>query len=78
MSGEQKINSIRSTKDGVETSVSMEEIENGFVITVYKNWQDKKEGYKSETKKYFSETNPLKKLSIDEDIIKNALENSFE
>ena len=53
MSGEQKINSIRSTKDGVETSVSMEEIENGFIITVYKNWQDKKGGYNSETKKYF-------------------------
>jgi len=78
MSGEQKINSIRSTKDGVETSVSMEEIENGFIITVYKNWQDKKGGYNSETKKYFSETNPLKKVNIDEDIIKNALENSFE
>ena len=43
----------------VEKSISVEKIENGYLVIESKEWKDKKEGYKYETKKYFSEKNPL-------------------
>jgi hypothetical protein len=47
------------TKDNVNKSVNVEEVENGFIITVEKDWRDKKDGYQSECKKYISKDNPF-------------------
>ena len=43
----------------VEKTIRVEEIENGFIVVEEKNWNDKKKGYQYETKKFFSEKNPL-------------------
>jgi len=40
-------------------STRIEEIENGFIIVREMEWQDSKKGWQYETKKYFSEKNPL-------------------
>ena len=46
-------------KGNIEIRVSVEEIENGFIIVKNKEWRDPKDGYKYETKKWFSDTDPL-------------------
>ena len=57
----EKVKSISSKvkKSDKETTVSIEEIENGFLIIRSTNWNDEKKGYQYETKKYFSKDNPL-------------------
>jgi hypothetical protein len=40
-------------------SITVEKVENGFVITKYKSWQDPEKGYQSESKKIISKENPL-------------------
>lgn len=62
--------------DGVTKRVSGEEVENGWVVTITKEWyetnqlNDSKE-YHSGTWKYISKNNPLEKLKKD-DIEKNS------
>jgi protein involved in sex pheromone biosynthesis len=51
--------SKKISKDNVNKSVNVEEVENGFIITVEKNWHDAKDNYKYETKKYISKENPF-------------------
>lgn len=51
--------SKKISKDNINKSVNVEEIENGFIITVEKNWHDAKDNYKYETKKYISKMNPF-------------------
>lgn len=46
-------------KDNVDKSVDVQEVENGFIITIDKSWKDKKDQYQYETKKYISTTNPF-------------------
>lgn len=46
-------------KDDVNKTVNVEEVENGFIITINKDWRDKKDSYQYETKKYISTTNPF-------------------
>lgn len=49
------------TADGMTKRISVEEVENGFVITMEKYGQSgEDEKYTSECKKYISKTNPLK------------------
>ena len=50
--------SSKELKDEKKTRVEVEEIQNGFLIVRNTEWEDKK-GYHYDTKKYFSETNPL-------------------
>ena len=45
-------------KNKVEKRVSVEEIENGFLITQYKEWEDNK-GWHSEQKKFYSKEDPF-------------------
>ena len=51
-----------SLPDGVEKSVCVKEIENGFIIEMYKSWTDKEGNYKSEERTLYSPTNPLKEM----------------
>ena len=51
--------SKKISKGNVNKSVNVEEVENGFIITVEKTWRDKKDGYQYETKKYISKENPF-------------------
>lgn len=46
-------------KNRIDKKISVEEIENGFIVSESKEWQDKKKGYQYECKKYYSEKNPL-------------------
>lgn len=46
-------------KDDVDKEVRVEQVENGYIITIEKSWRDKKEGYQSECKKYISKDNPF-------------------
>lgn len=46
-------------KNRIEKRISVEEIENGFIVSESKEWQDEKKGYQYECKKYYSEKNPL-------------------
>lgn len=50
---------VRQKSDKADVTVSIEEIENGFLITRNKDWQDSKGQYHYETKKWYSATNPL-------------------
>ena len=57
--------------EGVTKRVSGEEVENGWVITITKEWYDKNllndtKEYKSDTCKYISKDNPLDKLKKDD------------
>ena len=60
--------SVSKKINGVEKTVSGEKIENGWILTVRKEWQDPpKEGssygdWQNESKKYISVENPLDKL----------------
>lgn len=70
------------TADGMTKRVSVEEVENGFVITMEKYGQSgEDEKYTNECKKYISKTNPLKaedektEEKSDEEKILDGLEN---
>lgn len=39
--------------------VKIEEVENGFIITKSKSWEDSEKGYTYKEKKILSKTNPL-------------------
>jgi hypothetical protein len=58
------------TKDGVTKTFRVEEVENGYVVTVneygYRGEGDKKEHY-DESRKYISTTNPLDDSSTKEE-----------
>jgi hypothetical protein len=61
---------VVSTPDGITKRVSVEEIENGFLICIskYGSIGDK---YVDENKKYYSETNPLEPESKEKKNIKD-------
>jgi len=50
---------IKTKKEKKRIDTRVEEIENGFLIVRDYEWQDPKLGYQYETKKFFSEKNPL-------------------
>lgn len=56
---------ISETKDGITKTLSVDKVENGFIITKskYGNINDK---YVDETKKYISTKNPLEKKEEEE------------
>jgi len=56
-------------KDDVKTRTEVEEIENGYLIIRHKEWDDEK-GWHHESKKFFSEDNPL-------DDVEKSLVDSF-
>lgn len=65
-------------KDDVNKTVNVEEVENGFIIIVNKDWRDKKDGYQYESKKYISTTNPFAEKEVKgskENSIAQSLEN---
>ncbi len=70
----EEVRSIRtSSGEGdkkIEKTISVEEIENGFIISESKEWRDKKE-YKYETKKYYSKINPIGSDTVNK--LKNAM-----
>jgi len=47
-------------KDGIRKEFSCRQVENGFVIEVYKSWSEGEE-YKSDSKTYISKDNPFDK-----------------
>jgi hypothetical protein len=51
--------SKKVNKDNIDKEVRVEQVENGYIITIEKSWKDKKEGYQCETKKYISKDNPF-------------------
>lgn len=55
--------------DEVEKTIRGEEVENGWIITISKNWKEPLENggydYKYETLKYISKENPMDKLKTD-------------
>jgi hypothetical protein len=69
------------TADGMTKRICVEEVENGFVISMEKYGQGEDEKYTNECKKYISKTNPLKEEDIKteeesaEDKILDGLEN---
>jgi len=58
--------SKEETKDDVTKRIEVEEVENGYVISKSKSWQDKEKGYQYVCKKYISKTNPME-VQKDED-----------
>lgn len=54
-----KVSEIRKRSNNENNTVTVEQIENGFLITKYKETKDKKGFWQYETKKYFSESDPL-------------------
>jgi len=60
--------SVSKKLDGIENTVSGEKVENGWILTIRKEWRDKpKEGseygdWHEESKKYISVENPMDKL----------------
>lgn len=69
-----------SEKDGWTKRISVNEIENGYLVCL--NEYGEKDGeYKDITKKYFSETNPLDGMTPDlsySDKLKDTIENFLE
>jgi hypothetical protein len=64
-----------SMPNGVEKSVCVKEIENGFIIELYKSWTEKSGEYKNFEKTYYSKDNPLKDMSpeVTEDFVDEFL-----
>jgi len=50
-----------SYSNDTSRSITVEEVENGFIVRVEKSYYDKNKNYKWEEKKYISKTNPLEK-----------------
>lgn len=63
---EKKKFSFTKDIDGVRKTVSGEEVENGWILTIDKEWKEIKENgetdYKYHTKKYISKNNPCDAL----------------
>jgi len=61
--------SFSKDTDGVKKTVSGEEVENGWVITIGKEWREPLDNgdynYKYETIRYISKDNPVDKLKTD-------------
>ena len=55
----------KKTKDNKEIRISIEEIENGFLIRKSTDWNDPKKGWQYESKTWYSENNPLDKLEFE-------------
>jgi hypothetical protein len=75
--------SFSNTEDGIEKTVRGEQVENGWIITIDKNWREKSDKYptgdgeyKYECKKYISKESPLDKMEKNIDK-KNKSENSI-
>jgi hypothetical protein len=51
--------SKRVEKNGVSKTVRVDEVDNGFIVTVEKSWKDKKNGYQYEEKRYITKDNPF-------------------
>ena len=62
MKGLESVTEIK--KDGKEKRVSVEEIENGFIIARHTEGNNEKGEWQHECKKWYSETNPLAKTDI--------------
>lgn len=71
----EQITQLKATsKNGKEVRYNIEEIENGYVLTVNREWKDKKGDYQYETKKYYTKENPIQQKAPNMyDIIKGAL-----
>lgn len=54
----------KKTKDDKDVRISIEEIENGFLIRKSTEWNDPKKGWQYESKTWFSKENPLAKLDF--------------
>jgi hypothetical protein len=75
MSKTEGVSSMSETVDGITKSVDVEEIENGFIVTINKyGIKPSKEGcsecdgeYINETKRFYSKENPLNKEEEKED-----------
>ena len=50
--------------DGITKSLTVEELDRGYLITIRKEWTDDKGGWKEETRKYASMENPLKQKEV--------------
>jgi hypothetical protein len=57
------ISEIRKRDGDTSNTITVEQIENGFLITKNKEWKDKKSEWHYECKKYYSEKNPLEDAS---------------
>ena len=53
-------------KNGYTKRISVREVENGFVVDLYKSWDDPEKGYQSEDKTFISKTNPLEKTQTED------------
>ena len=63
-------------KSKITRRTEVEEIENGFLIIESKEWSDPKEGWKHESKKYYSKVNPLTVKKDLKSVIKKNLPGS--
>jgi len=59
-----ELKSISTKVDKKSVTIEVEKITNGFLIIERSEWQDPKKGYQYQTKKTFSESNPLKDVKI--------------
>lgn len=66
----EKFSASKTIKNGTTSkTVRVEEVENGFLVIIEKNWRDKKDCYQWEEKKYISTVNPFdKKAKVDSKI----------
>mgnify|MGYP006313977553 CR=1 FL=1 len=69
---EKERTSISKTENGMTTTITVEEIENGFLVTK-DTCGNKDDKWVSECKKEFSKTNPLKEEEVEEDTSKELM-----
>jgi hypothetical protein len=70
MANEKQTFNFSKELDGVTKTVRGEECENGWVITITKEWcegESPNKQWKSESKKYISKDNPLEKIEKNKD-----------
>lgn len=81
---EEKITKQSYTKDGITRSITVREVENGFVINIEEEGKDSKNNWNWATQTWISKTNPLdedgngKEIELSEsvsDTIASALKN---
>ena len=73
MSDKPALKSVTTKNGKLETTISVREITNGWIVRTYTSGEDSKGKWISEEKEEYSETNPLDPTMMKLDIIKEAL-----
>lgn len=68
-----EVQGISEKSDKINTNYSVEKIDNGYILSINKDWKDSKGNYQYESKKKYFVENPLDETTIKLNTISKAL-----